>query len=75
MPSIVTQNIIYAGCHNQLHYAACRYAACRYTECRYAACRYAECRGANCMINFPVSIIVSILMPVHYSLSFVLYTF
>ncbi len=41
-------NVIYAECHNQVHYAMCHNAECHCAKCHYAECHYAECRYAEC---------------------------
>jgi hypothetical protein len=55
MLSVIMLNVIYAECHNLVHYAECCYAACHHAVYCYVVCHYTEC----IMLNF---VMLSVIM-------------
>ncbi len=60
MLSVVMLNVIYAECHNYIHFYKFGYAAshntkCHNTEYRNAECHYVDCRYAECCRAGPKS--------------------
>jgi len=45
-------NVIYAECHNKVHYAEYHNAECHYSEYQNAECRFAQYHYAECCVSY-----------------------